>query len=47
MYPISTKGYQNAEVHHLKMRKTDEIWVSMKDVRDVLGVKNMSDLVLK
>ena len=30
MYLISTKGYQNAKVHHLRIRKTDEIWVSMK-----------------
>ena len=47
MYLISTKGYQNAKVHHLKIRKTDEIWVSMKDIEDGLGVTNISDLVLK
>ena len=47
MYLISTKGYQNAEVHHLRIRKTDEIWVSMKDIGDGLGVSNISDLVLK
>ena len=47
MYLISTKGYQNAKVHHLKIRKTDEIWVSMKDIGDGLGVTNISDLVLK
>ena len=29
------------------MRKIDEIWVSMKNVHDDLGIKNMSDLVLK
>ena len=34
MYLISTKGYQNAKVHHLRIRKTDEIWVSMKDIGD-------------
>ena len=47
MYLISTKGYQNAKVHHLRIRKTDEIWVSMKDIGDCLGVTNISDLVLK
>ena len=47
MYLISTKGYQNAKVDHLKIRKTGEIWVSMKNVGDGLGVTNISDLVLK
>ena len=44
---ISAKGYKNAKVHFLKIRKTGELWVSMKDVGDGLGVKNISDLVLK
>ena len=44
---ISAKGYKNANVHCLKIRKTDELWISMKDVGVGLGVKNMSDLVLK
>ena len=44
---ISTEGYKNAGVHYLKIRKTDELWVSMKNVGDGLGVKNISDLVLK
>ena len=47
MYLISAKGYQNAKVDHLKIRKTGEIWVSMKNVGDGLGVTNISDLVLK
>ena len=47
MYLISTKGYQNAKVDHLKIRKTGEIWVSMKNVGDGLGVTDISDLVLK
>ena len=47
MYLISTEGYKNATVYHLKIRKTAEIWVSMKDIGDGLGVKNISDLVLK
>ena len=44
---ISAKGYKNANIHCLKMRKTGELWISMKDVEDGLGVKNISDLVLK
>ena len=47
MHLISTEGYKNAGVHYLKTRKTDELWVSMKNVGDGLGVKNISDLVLK
>ena len=44
---ISAEGYKTAKVNFLKITKTDEIWVSMKDIGDGLGVKNVSDLVLK
>ena len=44
---ISTEGYTNAKVHFLKIRKTGELWISIEDVADGLGVKNISDLVLK
>ena len=44
---ISAEGYKNAGVHSLKIRKTDEISSSMKDVGNGLGVKNTPDLVLK
>ena len=44
---ISAKGYKTADVHFLKIRKTDGLWINMKDVGDGLGVKNISDLVLK
>ena len=47
MYLMSAEGYKNAVVHFLRVRKTDEIWTSMKNVRKGLGVKNMSDLILK
>ena len=47
MYLISTKRYQNAKVNHLRIRKTGEIWVSMKDIGNGLGVTNIFDLVLK
>ena len=47
MYLISAEGYKNAKVDFLKIRKTDKITVSMKNLHNGLGVKNMSDLVLK
>ena len=47
MYLISAEGYKNADVHFLRVTKTGEIWVSMKNVHKGLGLKNMSDLVLK
>ena len=31
----------------LKIRKTGELWISIKDVGNGLGVKNISDLVSK
>ena len=39
--------YNNANVHILRVRETGDIWVSMKDVHNDLGVKNIFDLVLK
>ena len=47
MYLISVEEYINVGVHFLKIRKTGEIWPSMKDIGSGLGVKNISDLVLK
>ena len=47
MYLISAEGYKKANVHFLKVKKADEIWASMKDSGSGLGVKNISDLVLK
>ena len=47
MYLISAETYRNANVHFLRVGKTDEIWPSMKDVGRGIGVKNISDLVLK
>ena len=44
---ISAEGYENAGVGHLIIKKTSKLWVSMKDIGDGLGVKNISDLVLK
>ena len=42
----SIEGYENANVLSLK-NKNGNLWVIMKHVKDSLGVKNMSDLVLK
>ena len=48
MYLISAEGYKNANVGFLTIETTsEEIWVNMKDVRSGMGVKNISDLVLK
>ena len=44
---ISAERYKNGGVHCLKIRKTDEPWVGMKDVGVGLGVKSISDSVLK
>ena len=44
---ISDKRYKNAGVSNLTIKKTGELWVNIKDVGDGLGVKNISDLVLK
>ena len=47
MYLISAEGYKNANVKFLAIKTTSEIWVNMKDVGSGIGVKNISDFVLK
>ena len=47
MYLISAERYQNAEVGFLRVTKTDDIWLSMKNIHDGLGLNIVSDLVLK
>ena len=47
MYLISAERYINAGVHSLRVQKTGEMWPSMKDIGSGMGVKNISDLVLK
>ena len=47
MYLILTKGYESGGVHFLRVRKTGKIWTSMKNILNSLGVKNMSNLILK
>ena len=47
MYLISAERYNNVNVAFLIRKTTNEIWVSMKDIESGIGVKNISDLVLK
>ena len=47
MYLIPAEGYKNAKVDVKIVRETSEIWVSMKDVGNGIGVQNICDLVLK
>ena len=47
MYLISAEVYKNANVAFLTIKRTNEIGVSMKDIGSGIGVKNISDLVLK
>ena len=47
MYLISAEGYKNANVNFLIITTTSEMCVNMKDVGSGMGVKNISDLVLK
>ena len=47
MYLISVDWYKNANVEFLTIATTSEIWVNIKDVESGMGVKNISDLVLK
>ena len=42
---ISAKSYENAKVHAIQVK--NDLWISMKDVGNGLGVKNISDLVLE
>ena len=39
MYLISAEGYKNANVVFLTIKTTNEIWVSMKDIGNGIGVK--------
>ena len=47
MYLMSAERYKNANVEFLVIKTNNEIWVSMKDAGSGIGVKNISDLVLK
>ena len=47
MYLIYVEGYKNANVDFLTIKTTSEIWVNMNNAGSGMGVKNISDLVLK
>ena len=47
MYLIPAEGYKDANVEFLTIKTTSDIWVNMEDVGSSMGVKNISDLVLK
>ena len=47
MYLISAEGYKKAKVDFLTINTIGEIWVNMKDVGSCMGVKNISNLILK
>ena len=47
IYLISAEGYKNTKVDFLTIKITGKIWVSMKDVKIGMGVKNISDSILK
>ena len=42
---ILVEGYKNTNVHTIQVK--NGLWISIKDVGNGLGVKNISDLVLK
>ena len=42
---ISAKAYEKAKVQTIQVK--NDLWISIKDVGNGLGVKNISDLVLK
>ena len=50
---ISVEGYENAQKVESTILESsyhtskNDLWISMKDVGNGLGVKNISDLVLK
>ena len=47
IYLILAKGSENTSVRLLIVKKTGEIWASMNNVEDGLGVQKIFDLVLK
>ena len=42
---ISVEWYKNANVHTIQVK--NDLWISIKDVWNGFGVKNISGLVLK
>ena len=46
IYLISAKGYENAGVDFLRVKRNGEVWTKMRNVQDGLRVQNIYDLVL-
>ena len=44
---LTIENFVNAGVQTVKIKDTKYFWVKMKDVGDGLGLKNMSDMVIK
>ena len=44
---LTAEGYKNAKVNFERVRKKGGIWASLKNVGSGMGVKNITDLVLK
>ena len=42
---ISVEWYKNANVHTIQVK--NDLWISIKDVWNGFGVKNISGLILK
>ena len=47
MVNISIKNYSNSKVYTITIVNKELFWVRIKDVKKVLGIKNISDLVRK
>ena len=45
IYLISAKGYENAGVDFLRVKRNGEVWTKMRNVQDGLRVQNIYDLV--
>ena len=44
---ILAEGYENSRVHILTIKRSSEIWMSMKTVHNGFGFKSMSGLISK
>ena len=51
MFQISAQTWTNNSINIRKIRNKEnkllEVWLKMTDIQKILGVKNMSDLVIK
>ena len=47
MVIITIEAYRDAKIHKIKVGNRKLFWVTMRDVQDGLGLKNIPDLVRK